>query len=189
MNGKVVLVGVAAVGVLLVGLGVSMLTPRSEAEVPSVAESPPLTAVGKNPTGRRLVPSELPHERNRPKPKPVKAKKKTPNIRIPTRDDSANVLDGLDYTQPTEGDLERLGVPEKYRDRGILITKVHPDSSGAQCALKKDDVIIKAHKTVLRTEQDMLDTLKGRDHTLLEGIRDGVRFQTVIQKPWRYPVD
>lgn len=94
-------------------------------------------------------------------------------------------LEGLELATVDDGTREQLGVPRSDQiGRGVLVTRVHPDSPGAEIDLRPKDVIVRAQRKPVDELSDLEQIVRGRDHTLLIVARNGRLYELVIKPPF-----
>lgn len=62
-----------------------------------------------------------------------------------------------------QSDMDRgfLGIVTKETDKGLAITKVIPESPAEKAGLKQDDIILQAKGKSVKTQDELIDVLKG----------------------------
>lgn len=186
-----VLVAVVATGLLIAGFfWFVSLTPGSSTTTTnaSVKAVPSDEPADEAPTSRRRIgtsasaTADAPAETAPARTPPIPPEKRAKPVYTPDPDDD-RALVGLTYTGLSDGDRERLKVPERF-GRGVIITKIHPDAPAVLAGLEVDDVIVRARRTAVNSIQDLETTIGDREHTVLTVARDGQLFHVVLHKPY-----
>lgn len=113
---------------------------------------------------------------------PVTSDKRLSSSKTPS---SLAALEGLELMTIDEGVRDQLRVPRSDQiGRGVLVTRVHPDSPGAEIALQPRDVIVRAQRRPVNELSDLENIVRGRDHTLLIVARNGRLYEMVIKPPF-----
>lgn len=165
-----ILVGLAAWWVIVGGGAQDDALPRaSEAPREREPDAAP---------GRRLIPEELPHERAREAVAPDAATQGEAPREAVVRE----LTEGLGLRALGDADREKLKVPERFKG-GLVVTSVHPDSPAAEVSLAEGDVIVRAQRSDITSEEELKQQMEGRDHLLITVSRAGELFQVVLKPP------
>jgi PDZ domain-containing protein len=100
---------------------------------------------------------------------------------IPSTNNPA--LDGLAVENLDESALRAMGVT-KERSGGVLVKSVDPASSAWEAAIKPGDVITRAQRDLVTSEDSLRRAVGDRDHSVIEFFRDGKPYYVVLHKPF-----